>query len=89
MSTSNPFGKLKIERDEEDREEMAQQKKSTGEGNQLFAPIQGEQKKKKKVRQEKKETQDDNEGFEVVGGKKEDNYGRRANESASFWKFTG
>ena len=54
MSTSNPFGKLKIERDEEDREEMAQQKKSTGEGNQLF---QGEQKKKKKVRQEKKETQ--------------------------------
>ena len=56
MSTSNPFGKLKIERDEEDREEMAQQKKSTGEGNQLFAPIQGEQKKKKKVRQEKKET---------------------------------
>ena len=73
MSTSNPFGKLTIERDEEDREEMAQQKKSTGEGNQLFAPIQGEQKKKKKVRQEKKETQDDNEGFEVVGGKKEDN----------------
>ena len=48
MSTSNSFGKLKIERDEEDREEMAQQKKSTGEGNQLFAPIQGEQKKKKK-----------------------------------------
>ena len=52
---------------------MAQKKKTTGESNQLFAPLQGEQKKKKKVRQEKKETQDDNEGFEVVGGKKEDN----------------
>ena len=40
MSTSNPFGKLKIERDDEDQEEMAQKKKTTGESNQLFAPLQ-------------------------------------------------
>ena len=53
MSTSNPFGKLKIERDEEDREEMAQQKKSTGEGNQLSNSRRAKEEKEGQTRKER------------------------------------
>ena len=70
MATNNPFGKLKIERDDSDEEEV-QQTKKTGTQGQLFAPNQ-EQKKKKKVRPEKKDAPaEDTEGFEVVGKKKQ------------------
>ena len=65
MSTANPFGKLKVERDPEEEEEIKKQSKPSA-GGEIFVPV--EQKKKKKVRPEKKEetAPADDEGFEQV-----------------------
>ena len=73
MTTNNPFGKLKIERDDSD-ENNQPTKKAAPSQDQLFAPVQSQ--KKKKVRPDKKTSPvDDNEGFEEVGKKK--NYQRK------------
>ena len=67
MTTNNPFGKFKVQKDSDDEDERVQPTKASGTSQQLFAPQQ-EQKKKRKVRPEKTEEPEanDDDGFEVV-----------------------
>lgn len=74
MATKNPFGNLRIDRDDDEEVTQTVSKTATA-GTPLFAGNQNDQKKKKKVRPEevKKEENyvvaetNNNEGFEVVG----------------------
>jgi hypothetical protein len=71
MATKNPFGQLRVDRD--DDEEVTQNVTKTSTTTPLFTnPQANEQKKKKKVRPEEKKkseenVEESNEGFEVVG----------------------
>ena len=84
MATRNPFGQLKVDRD--DDEEVTQTVTKTT-ATPLFAnPQASEQKKKKKVRPDEKKKSEDhieesNEGFEVVGKVKPQRHQRAHNAS--------
>jgi len=84
MATRNPFGQLRVERDED--EEVAQTVTKTT-TTPLFQNLQvTEQKKKKKVRPDEKKkseetVEESTEGFEVVGGKPKVQRHYRANNS--------
>jgi len=72
MATKNPFGNLRIDRDDDD--EVTQTVTKTATATPLFTQA-TEQKKKKKVRPDEKKKSDEsiqesNEGFEVVGKEK-------------------
>lgn len=86
MATKNPFGQLRVARDED--EEVPQKTSSkAAAATPLFQKTEPlEQKKKKKVRPEEKKrstdepkTQEANEGFEVVGKLKPQKHQRRNN----------
>lgn len=83
MATRNPFGQLRVQRDED--EEVPQVTSKPATTAPLFTTTQAaEQKKKKKVRpEEKKRTdepvQESNEGFEVVGKPKPQRHQRKHN----------
>lgn len=84
MATRNPFGQLRVDRD--DDEEVTQTVTKTN-ATPLFAnPQASEQKKKKKVRPDEKKKSEDhieesNEGFEVVGKVKPQRHQRAQNAS--------
>jgi len=77
MATRNPFGQLRVDRD--DDEEVTQTVTKATTSTPLFAnPQATEQKKKKKVRPDEKKKSEEpvaesNEGFEVVGKQKQRN----------------
>lgn len=74
MATKNPFGNLRIDRDDDEEVTQTVTKTATA-GTPLFAGNQNDQKKKKKVRPEEVKKEEvyvvaetnNNEGFEVVG----------------------
>lgn len=81
MATRNPFGQLRVERDEED--EVPQTSSKQAPTTTLFVNNQTAEKKKKKVRPDEKKRdepiQDTNEGFEVVGKPKPQKHQRKHN----------
>ena len=85
MSLSNPFGKMKVERDSEDENEDFQKVKSNKPSQQLF--VAPEQKKKKK-RPENTENQgtkiEDEEGFEEVSKHKPQSKKQKSEEGDDF-----
>ena len=85
MSLSNPFGKMKVERDSEDENEDFQKVKSNKPSQQLF--VAPEQKKKKK-RPENTENQgtkiEDEEGFEEVSKHKPQRKKQKSEEGDDF-----
>lgn len=85
MSTKNPFGNLKINRDDEDDDDMVKvtRKNSISASNYTSN---AEMKKKKKVRPEENKKREENvsevtEGFEVVGKQNKRPYSRQANNN--------
>lgn len=73
MATRNPFGQLRVDRD--DDEEVTQTVTKAATATPLFTAPAADQKKKKKVRPDEKKrseepVQESNEGFEVVGKQK-------------------
>lgn len=86
MATRNPFGQLRVDRD--DDEEITQVSAKAATATPLFTiPQATEQKKKKKVRPDEKKkseepVQESNEGFEVVGKQKPKNQRFQNNASA-------
>jgi hypothetical protein len=83
MATKNPFGQLRVERDED---EVPQTTSKQATATPLFVNAQAAEKKKKKVRPEDKKrtdepVQDINEGFEVVGKPKPQKHQRNYNPS--------
>jgi plasminogen activator inhibitor 1 RNA-binding protein len=89
MATRNPFGQLRVDR--EDDEDVTQVGAKSATVTPLFTiPQASEQKKKKKVRPDEKKRseepvhiQESNEGFEVVGGKQKPRTNQRSNNNAS------
>jgi hypothetical protein len=83
MATRNPFGQLRVDRD--DDEEVTQSVTKATTATPLFTnPQAAEQKKKKKVRPDEKKrseepVQESNEGFEVVGKPKPQRHQRKYN----------
>ena len=87
MSTTNPFGKLKVERDESSDEDFKEVKDNKVVKNQ-------ESKKKKKVRPQQQEQEkekeknisDDEEGFEEVNKHQKKNYQREKSDYEEYEK---